>query len=71
MTCPNCGKPLTTIADGGETAPFKCTPCRRGWWNAELTTAARAKWRKEFQDFGTDGVIADAAHAEMVAQVGG
>lgn len=55
--CPNCNKimkPLDDafLADKPTTPPYVCSPCARGWWEAELTTDARKRWRGPRRDFG-------------------
>lgn len=50
--CPSCGQPLTHVALGPDSAPWLCTPCARGFWQAELTPAARDAYRPRRHDWG-------------------
>ena len=56
MNCPRCGNPLRSVALSKATPPWLCHECHRGWWNAELTPAARDAYRYEYHDFGADHV---------------
>ena len=66
-TCPNCGGDLAAIDPTPATPPYACFTCCRGWWNAELTEAARESWDPTTRTFG-DGpagqTVALEAHLE-------
>lgn len=74
-SCPSCGAELAAVDLGGDTPPWLCAPCARGWWPAELTAKARAAWRPLLRTFDDpDGKIAlarDAQHDGRVAAKGG
>lgn len=63
LTCLNDGASLDMVSQPPHTPPWRCSVCNHGWWNAELTDAARAAWRFEFQDFGDQTVTILAAVA--------
>lgn len=50
--CPKCGKPLAPVALDPDTAPWLCNECHRGFWSAELTDVARARYRHRHHDWG-------------------
>lgn len=51
-SCPKCGAQLQPHVGPGQDAPWLCVGCARGWWCAELTTEARARFRPRYNDFG-------------------
>lgn len=62
LTCLNDGAALDMVSQPF-TPPWRCSQCNHGWWNSELTDDARAAWRPQFQDFGTETVAIAAAVA--------
>ena len=50
--CPRCGKELQPVALDADTAPWLCNDCHRGFWSAELTDVARARYRPARHDWG-------------------
>lgn len=53
--CPICGRPLVeapTAAKTPTTAPWVCNDDRMGFWNAELSPAARHAFRAHLRDWG-------------------
>lgn len=64
VSCPKCGGGLVVHVGPGQNAPWLCEGCRRGWWQAELTSEARRRFRPEHADFGRDGTVAAAVAAE-------
>ena len=70
LTCLNDGAALNMVDLPG-TPPWVCTQCSHGWWNSELTDAARAAWRPQYQDFGSSTAsIAAAVVVEQAAAMG-
>lgn len=67
--CPHCGNELTPIALGPDTAPWLCAGCHRGYFNAELTSEARARYRPAARDYGTGkGKVAIRQAVELEVQ---
>lgn len=52
-SCPDDGSQLQAVALDANTPPWLCANCHRGWWNAELTASARARYNPLLRDFGT------------------
>lgn len=50
--CPICKAELETIDSEGNTPPYLCRTCSRGWWKNEITPRARALFRPDMRDFG-------------------
>ncbi len=64
MRCPLCGAPMARTASHAHSAPWLCAPCKRAWWEAELTKEARARFRPSVRDFGHDPTIRKAVERE-------
>jgi len=62
--CPKCGKQLTPIALGADTAPWACFDDGIGFWSCELTTSARALYRPQYNDWGLT-----TARVSMLAEI--
>jgi hypothetical protein len=39
-SCPSCGSELTAVALDGDTPPWLCTICSRGWWDSGLANSS-------------------------------
>lgn len=65
-TCPGCDQPLTAVpTPSPSTTPWLCQVCARGWWNAELTAAARERYDPRRRDFGFDNGAQDIRRAAL------
>ena len=50
-TCLDCGAALTPVGNK-EAPPWICVPCKHAFYNCELTSTARLRYRKDMRDFG-------------------
>lgn len=75
-SCPGCGTQLKyVLLARGDTPPWKCATCWRGWWPAELDPRARSSWDPRTRTHGTspvaqeirDNVARDARHRRGVS----
>ncbi len=67
MSCPSCGAQLTHFVGHPDAAPWICAPCQRGFWAAELSHEARARYRPLFHDWG-HGPEAVTLRASVLAE---
>lgn len=67
-SCPGCGSTLRPVAVNAATAPWLCSSCRRGWWPAELTPAARSAWDPARRTHG-HGQVAQEIRAAVADDV--
>ena len=67
LSCPNCGAQLAPHVGLPQSTPWQCINCRHGWWVAELSTAARQRFRPAVRDFGHDGTVASSVAVERAA----
>ena len=68
LRCLKCGGELISTALHPSSAPWVCTECHLGYFEAELSTEARLNYRDQLHDFGPATVsIREAVHAEVHA----
>jgi hypothetical protein len=69
-TCPHDGEALEPLDGDGETAPFLCRACSRGWWPSQLTPSARALWDRALHGYppGVAPALEVAAYDERDAR---
>jgi hypothetical protein len=69
-SCPHCGEQLVPVDTTGrpDTPPWLSPSCARGWWNAELTPAARKTWDPRLHCTIDAPTVGLAARAERDGQ---